>query len=265
MIIHKALIINEGGPSFPRLAFCTSFYINYVFLPLLIYLFVFLVKLHELLKDNNCVSHILLQIFLPACCQAFNSASIIFKVKAFKHFMQSNLQLSQDPSTCFCSPHRRSTPSTHLLLKDTSPAKAPLPFLPYECSSLYRIISSIYKQVITIMNNNNPCLDSIMASGQCPSLQQNPLQSCPPPHSVYFLSSCLNPASQGFCPHPVLGATLINTVASTWSHPMVCPQASWLMSLTQLTSHSLLFETCFFAWLLGLHTPLSNLTCFMDV
>ena len=101
MIIHKALIINEGGPSFPRLAFCTSFYINYVFLPLLIYLFVFLVKLHELLKDNNCVSHILLQIFLPACCQAFNSASIIFKVKAFKHFMQSNLQLSQDPSTCF--------------------------------------------------------------------------------------------------------------------------------------------------------------------
>ena len=57
MIDHKVFIINESGPpSLLKVGLCTSFYINYVFLPLLIYLFVFLVKVYDLLKDNSLLS-----------------------------------------------------------------------------------------------------------------------------------------------------------------------------------------------------------------
>ena len=55
-LITKFLLSMNLVLPFQRLVFCTSFYINYVFLPLLIYLFVFLVKVYELLKDNNLLS-----------------------------------------------------------------------------------------------------------------------------------------------------------------------------------------------------------------
>lgn len=87
MIVHKALIINGADTSFPKAGLSHFLLCKLWFLTLLIYLFVFLVKLHELLMDNNLVS-------FTFCCTyfsqlvvlTFNEAYIIFQVKGISTF-----------------------------------------------------------------------------------------------------------------------------------------------------------------------------------
>ena len=55
MIDHKVFIIDESGPSFPKVSLL-HFLLHKLCVPALAHLSFFLVKVYELLKDNNLLS-----------------------------------------------------------------------------------------------------------------------------------------------------------------------------------------------------------------
>lgn len=91
MIDHKVFIINESGPFLSKGWSFALLYINYVFLPLLIYLFCFSCQVDEFLKDNNLLSFTILLQILPSLLFAFQLCFYNFQSKYLNIFIQSDL------------------------------------------------------------------------------------------------------------------------------------------------------------------------------